>query len=90
VVADALRKLVEKCPGQEIETTAGELLTTLEGIVTEPVRKSKLWPSTPRGLGGRLRFLAPALRKVGVVLEWPSREGGTGRRPIILRHEPKG
>jgi hypothetical protein len=85
LVADALRRFMETFTGQ-IETTAKELLESLDGLVTEQARKSKLWPSTPRGLGGRLRALAPALRKVGVILEWPKREPGTGRRSIILSH----
>jgi hypothetical protein len=87
LVADALRRLMETVT-EPVETTSKELLATLEGIVSDRTRQSKLWPGTPHGLRARLRKLAPALRKVGIILEWPPRQGS--RRPVIVSHGQKG
>jgi hypothetical protein len=43
----------------------------------EKVRETlgKDWPSNPRALSGRLKKAGPALRQIGVAIEWPTRHG---------------
>jgi hypothetical protein len=61
------------------EGTASELLPVLDDRVSEATRRSRSWPTTAAGLGGRLRRVAPALRSVGVVVT-QRREGQDRRR----------
>jgi hypothetical protein len=81
-VAAALRQyLRDRAP---FRGTASELLTALNLETTEHVRRSKVWPSTGKGLAGQLKRLAPALRKAGIELEHLQREAGTGRRLLQI------
>ena len=43
----------------------------------EKVREAlgKDWPGNPRALSGRLKKAGPALRQIGVAIEWPTRHG---------------
>ena len=43
----------------------------------EKVRETlgKDWPGNPRALSGRLKKAGPALRQMGVAIEWPTRHG---------------
>ena len=43
----------------------------------EKVRETlaKGWPGNPRALSGRLKKAGPALRPIGVAIEWPTRNG---------------
>ena len=43
----------------------------------EKVRETlgKGWPGNPRALSGRLKKAGPALRPIGVAIEWPTRHG---------------
>ena len=43
----------------------------------EKVRETlgKDWPGNPRALSGRLKKAGPALRQIGVAIEWPTRHG---------------
>ena len=43
----------------------------------EKVRETlaKDWPGNPRALSGRLKKAGPALRQIGVAIEWPNRHG---------------
>jgi hypothetical protein len=43
----------------------------------EKVRETlgKGWPGNPRALSGRLKKAGPALRQIGVAIEWPTRHG---------------
>ena len=45
----------------------------------EKVRETlgKDWPGNPRALSGRLKKAGPALRQIGVAIEWPTRHAGT-------------
>jgi hypothetical protein len=52
------------------EGTATELLKELADLVSEETRKQRGWPKQPHQLSGRLRRLAPALRRVGVQVEF--------------------
>jgi hypothetical protein len=81
-VAQVLRQYMAK-RGQTT-TTAAELLRNLNDIVTEQTRRDRSWPLTSRALAGRLKRLGPALRKVGITIERPDREAGTGRRLITI------
>jgi len=63
-VAVAIARMVESCGLWS--GTAGELLTTLGP--PQPVPKD--WPGSPRAMAGRLRRIAPALRAVGIELDY--------------------
>ena len=52
------------------EGGATELLARLNDLVTEEVRKQRDWPKRANVLSGRLRRLAPALRRTGVFVEF--------------------
>lgn len=63
--------------------TAAELLAAIAEPVPETTRRDRQrWPQSPRGLSGALRRLAPALRSVGVLVDW-RREAGTGGRRVM-------
>lgn len=61
--------------------TAGELLAALSNIGNTA---AKDWPTTARALAGRLKRLAPGLRRVGIEVSHPPREAGTGRRMLSI------
>ena len=63
-IAIALRALM--VGRTEWTGTAAELLDVLSQRAGERVIKGKTWPGGPRGLSGRLRRLAPFLRKIGL------------------------
>jgi hypothetical protein len=71
--------LIEIAGRDDWRGSAAELLAELEGLVPERYRKLRAWPKTPSGLGGQLKRLAPALRRVGVAVE-SGREPDHGRR----------
>lgn len=52
------------------EGTASMLLSKLGELVDEEVRRDRSWPKRPHVLGGQLKRIAPALRRVGVAVEW--------------------
>jgi hypothetical protein len=64
--------------------TAGELLAELT-----PERPSKGWPATPRGLTARLTRAAPALRTVGIDIEYLGRQGHGGTRRWSLAEKDR-
>jgi hypothetical protein len=82
--------------------TAGELLAPLAQIVGETATKAESWPKTGRALSGRLRRVAPNLRRVGISIIFGKR--GAKARPITIeridgasdchnrhhRHPPRG
>jgi putative DNA primase/helicase len=49
--------------------TATELLSALNGRVSEGVRRSRIWPDTAQRLGNRIDRVAPLLRSKGFVVE---------------------
>ena len=63
-VSVAIRSFMSKRP--EWEGTASALLDALGLVVPETTRKSKSWPTSSRGMSGRLRMAATCLRKIGV------------------------
>ena len=82
LVATALRQHMKT--RLDFEGTATELLTVLNGVVSEQVRRSKLWPLNGKALSGQLKRLAPALRRAGITIEH-SREGHSGRRLLTIK-----
>ena len=52
------------------EGTATELLDRLGNLVSEDVRRQREWPKRANTLTGRLRRVAPALRRVGILVEF--------------------
>ena len=81
-VAAALRSLMSMRP--EWRGTASELLVDLAKITDEPMAGFKEWPRTPRSLSGKLRRVAPFLRKVGVEIKFGDREGRARNRIIRI------
>lgn len=74
-VAVAVRELLDKrrdetLPDKHgrrtVEMTPTKLHAALDVLVSDSIRRSPAWPSTPSALGNRLRRLVPVLRKVGV------------------------
>ncbi len=91
-VASAVRRLLGRCDGGEWRGTAGELLEALGALAAgpdgHPGPMPPGWPRTPRALADRLRRAAPALRRVGVDVTGPVREGHGGPRRYSVRSAP--
>ena len=67
IIAGPVQKLVEV---NDFEGTAAELLTRLADYADDETRKQRAWPKRPTTLGGQLKRIAPALRRVGIVVEY--------------------
>lgn len=78
---------VVKAAGGRIAATASELLAQIQERVDESGRRAKTWPQTPRALSGRLRRLAPDLRRAAGMSVDFTREACTGRRIITLEEQ---
>jgi len=65
------------------EGTCKQLLHELEQHVEEPIRKSREWPKSPRGLSGRLRRLVTFLRELQILIEFHPR-GTNGQRNLTI------
>ena len=70
---------------QGFEGSASQLLATLGPMVTEDLRKDRSWPKRPHVLSGRLRRIAPALRRVGVDVVFDIRTDSVSPRQISIR-----
>jgi hypothetical protein len=76
-----LRRFHDERSQQEWAGSATELLAELVKLVDPKIAASEDWPKRPNGLGGKLRRLAPNLRKTGLNIEF----GHTGAvRQITL------
>jgi hypothetical protein len=62
--------------------SAGQLLAALEKDWRTPHRQD--WPRTPKGLANSLRRLAPALRRMGIDINFDRAAGGNRERIIRL------
>ena len=83
-VAEGLHELLK---GRESwEGTVSELLRQLGQVLPETVRQHRAWPRTAKGLGGRLKRLAPDLRALGIEITYQQRTGQ--RRPVLIRKRP--
>jgi hypothetical protein len=86
VVAAPLRRLMEQHEG-EWTGSATELLEKLTSMVGEQTARAREWPKRAHVLSGKLRRLAPNLRKVGLFVAF----GHTGQaRTITLARENRG
>ena len=65
--------------------TATDLLARLNALASDETRKQKEWPKQPHTLSGRLRRLAPAMRKVGVEIEFERASARDRTRTIRVR-----
>jgi hypothetical protein len=83
-VAEALRKHMEM--RVESTSTSTNLLEMLSGLVTQDVKRSRGWPSNGRALSGRLRRLAPALRRVGIAMTFARDKGKDRHRLITIKN----
>lgn len=68
--------------------TATDFLGALNEVVGENIRKSKTWPSSARGLSGRVRRAATFLRNVGIDIAF-EREGRGRTRTIHIIRKPE-
>jgi hypothetical protein len=65
------------------EGTAMELLDQLTAMASDVTRRQKDWPTKPNALSGKLKRVAPALRKVGIEIVFHPRNHN--RRLITIR-----
>jgi hypothetical protein len=66
--------------------SASDLLTELEQVADDHIRRQKGWPQSSRTLSGILKRLAPNLRVVGVDVEFGSTgRGNEKRRNVTIR-----
>jgi len=72
----------------EWEGRASDLLGTLGLLIPEAQRRSKQWPTEPNHLSGRLRRVAPVLRKVGVKVDH-HRDNKGSRIKMQFSEEPE-
>ena len=68
--------------------TATELMDELELKVSETIKRSTSWPKAASWLSNRIKRLAPALRKVGIEVEF-DRDGVSGTRYISILQTDK-
>ena len=82
-IAVAIRSLMAQKP--EWSGTATELLRDLERIVGDKEAGRKSWPMSAAALGGRLRRIAPPLRRIGIKVDSgaDSKREGKGRTRMI-------
>jgi hypothetical protein len=78
---------VESFEGFSWRGTATNLLQELAELNSALVRNRE-WPKTPRALSGRLRRLAPLLRKKGIEVEFPGEQGHSNARMIYITAHP--
>jgi len=70
--------------------TATDLLRELVKVTDEPAGKYKDWPTNPRALSGKLRRVAPFLRKIGIEVKFGDREGRARNRIIRITARDSG
>ena len=81
----AVRTLVDRT--ERWEGSYLDLLDVLKTIESTHTRTAE-WPNTPKKLSAELRRLVPALRTVGVAIDFQSeREAETGRCLVVVRKQ---
>jgi hypothetical protein len=83
-VAQALRKFMQKRTDRWVGT-ATDLLSELEVITSDQVRRQKSWPGSARTLSNHLHRLAPNLRAIGLAMAFGERTHGGTRIIQITR-----
>lgn len=69
-VAVAIKDLMaQRTEGVPWEGTPTELLNVLSPRVSEAVRRSRSWPTTPAVLGNKIERAKPLLREIGILVE---------------------
>jgi hypothetical protein len=76
-----------RVPGDTWTGTCQELLTILKERAGQESKESPRWPKTPRSMSCHLRRLAPALRKVGIDVDFPPNRSAQ-TRPIFISWTP--
>ena len=84
-VAGAICDLMRKRRGQVWDGTATQLYRELTRRVGERVAKTRGWPGNAKSLSQRLKRLNPALRQIGITVEWRK----SGQRVIRLSGLPE-
>ncbi|MCH7872025.1 MAG: hypothetical protein IID33_10035 [Planctomycetes bacterium] len=84
VLGGPIQKLIGDIGGWE--GTAACLLETIcaDAYSDDKTRRRRDWPTTPRGLSGKLRRIAPELRSVGVNIIFDERKGKSRSRTIRI------
>lgn len=85
--SDRLADLVLRIAHEGWSGTATDLLAKLNFLATQDLQRARDWPKDAIRLSGRLRRLAPALRRRGVRITLPE-TGGRACRIIELRVDP--
>jgi putative DNA primase/helicase len=67
--------------------TAAALLDRLDNLVTDTVKRSRHWPSSPAALGTRLQRITPALRSLGYTVE--KGKGGPDSKRYVRLARPE-
>lgn len=84
-VAVAIKEyMIFRC-GASWEGTPTELLGALGGFVSDAVKRSRSWPTTPAVLGNRIERAKPLLRDAGIIVD---RHKATDR-VITIAHAPR-
>jgi hypothetical protein len=83
----ALRALMAK--GPSCIGTATDLLSRLSLETGDANSRLKAWPKNARALAGRMRRLAPSLRKVGFDIDFERGQGPTRERIIRISVTPE-
>jgi hypothetical protein len=78
-----LRQLLQE-RAESWSGTSACLLKDLAALAGEAVTKTKQWPKRPHILSGRLRRLAPGLRRCGIDVQFIREPGGNRDRTITL------
>jgi hypothetical protein len=65
--------------------TATDLLSRLSLTVGETIARSRAWPKNARAIAGRLRRLAPSLRKTGFVIGFERSDSRTRTRIVSIK-----
>lgn len=71
---------------QRFEGNLQNFLDALEKYTTEEIKKSKLYPKTPRGVRSKLERINPNLRAIGINIELPPR---TEKGQIVILEQSR-
>jgi len=93
-ISEALRHVIaehgtERLEGSTWTGTATELLEHINRAVSDDVRRERGWPKDAVRLSGRLKRIAPALRRCGVEVTLPETGGRGGRRISVFQRSQR-